>query len=65
MAKYVYTAMDINGNKVNGELFAESKEGIITELKLKKLFPMSVTALNAKKTNSRGLEYATAWHLIW
>lgn len=55
MPKYIYYALDQNGNKITGDLFADSQTSIFTELKQKNLFPISIEEFDEEFHNKKEL----------
>lgn len=53
MAKYVFTAMDAQGNEVSGDVEADGKNAVFAALKEQGLFPTSVEDAAAAKKKGR------------
>lgn len=52
MPTFQYTAKDMEGKQVKGELFRDSSQQVVTELKMRKLFPVRVVEKADKASNA-------------
>jgi type IV pilus assembly protein PilC len=54
MPVYTYTAKDLQGKYIKGELSSDSTQGVFAALKTQKLFPLSVEERKEKRTANKG-----------